>query len=162
MSMPPGCLSLSIARDVPPLTFERCGALSLGYQSRRLLSAGRRTAQAQMWMVLSCRLTMRLSDAGLRRRQTKPIYPDHRPSPWLTVEAPRDRSNRLLACSVRICADLNKPILNKQRAGVFAMVKVLAILAGMEPYLPFSGKIGFTWTQQIGRASCRERVLIRV
>src|ERR1700733_13630670 len=27
-------------------------------------------------------LTMRLSDAGLRRPQTKLIYPHHRPSPW--------------------------------------------------------------------------------
>jgi hypothetical protein len=37
-----------------------------------------------------CRLTMRLSDAGLRSRQTKLIYPDHRPSPWLIeVSAPR-------------------------------------------------------------------------
>src|ERR1700722_4146265 len=33
------------------------------------------------------RLTMRLSDAGLRRRQTKPIYPDHRPPPWPTEDA---------------------------------------------------------------------------
>jgi hypothetical protein len=41
-------------------------------------------------------LTMRLSDAGLRQRQTKPLYPNHRPPPWLTEDAPRDRSNRLL------------------------------------------------------------------
>jgi hypothetical protein len=35
-------------------------------------------------------LTMRLSDAKLRRRQTKLRYPDHRPSPWLTnAAAPR-------------------------------------------------------------------------
>jgi hypothetical protein len=39
---------------------------------------------------------MRLSDAGLRRRPTKPIYPDHRPPPWLNEDAARDRSNRLL------------------------------------------------------------------
>ena len=39
---------------------------------------------------------MRLSDAGLRRRQTKLIYPDHRSPPWLTEDATRDRSNRLL------------------------------------------------------------------
>ena len=43
-----------------------------------------------------CDLTMRLSDAGFRRRRTKLIYPDHRPPPWLTEDAPRDRSNRLL------------------------------------------------------------------
>jgi hypothetical protein len=42
-------------------------------------------------------LTMRLSDAGLRRRPTKLIYPHHRLPPWLNEDAPRDRSNRLLA-----------------------------------------------------------------
>jgi hypothetical protein len=41
-------------------------------------------------------LTMRLSDAGLRRRETKALYLDHRPPPWLTEDAPRDRSNRVL------------------------------------------------------------------
>jgi hypothetical protein len=30
---------------------------------------------------------MRLSDAGLRRRQTKLLYPNHRPPPWLTEDA---------------------------------------------------------------------------
>src|ERR1035438_3687126 len=39
---------------------------------------------------------MRLSDAGLRQRKTKAVYPDHRLPPWLTEDAPRDRSNRLL------------------------------------------------------------------
>src|SRR6202035_1526713 len=39
---------------------------------------------------------MRLSDAGLRCRQTKVLYPDHRLPPWLTEDATRDRSNRLL------------------------------------------------------------------
>ena len=29
---------------------------------------------------------MRLSDAGLRRRQTKLIYPNHRFPPWLTED----------------------------------------------------------------------------
>jgi hypothetical protein len=42
------------------------------------------------------RLTIRLSDAGARG-QTKLIYLDHRPPPWLTEGATRDRSNRLLA-----------------------------------------------------------------
>ena len=41
-------------------------------------------------------LTMRLSDAGLHQRQTKTLYPNHRLPPWLTEDAPRDRSNRLL------------------------------------------------------------------
>ena len=49
------------------------------------------------------RLTMRLSDAGLRQRRTKALYPNHRPSPWLIEDAPRDRSNRLLD-------DLRNPI----------------------------------------------------
>jgi hypothetical protein len=48
------------------------------------------------------RLTMRLSDAGLRCRQTKLIDPDHRLPPWLTEDATRDRSNRLLDA----CADI--------------------------------------------------------
>jgi hypothetical protein len=41
-------------------------------------------------------LTMRLSGAGLRRRQTKLIYPNHRLPPWLPKTRPRDRSNRWL------------------------------------------------------------------
>jgi hypothetical protein len=41
-------------------------------------------------------LTMRLSDAGLRRRPAKLIYPNHRLPPWFTEDATRDRSNRLL------------------------------------------------------------------
>jgi len=35
-------------------------------------------------------LTMRLSDAGLRRRKRKPIYPDHRFPPWPTEDATRE------------------------------------------------------------------------
>jgi hypothetical protein len=35
-------------------------------------------------------ITIRLSDAGERQRPTKLIYPNHRPSPWLTeAAAPR-------------------------------------------------------------------------
>jgi hypothetical protein len=30
---------------------------------------------------------MRLSDAGLRQRQTKLLYPGHRPAPWLTKDS---------------------------------------------------------------------------
>ena len=44
----------------------------------------------------SWNLTMRLSDAGLRQRQTKAVYLNHRFPPWLTEDATRDRSNRLL------------------------------------------------------------------
>jgi hypothetical protein len=32
-------------------------------------------------------LEMRLSDAGLRRRQTKLVYLNHRLPPWLTEDA---------------------------------------------------------------------------
>lgn len=39
---------------------------------------------------------MRLSDAGMRERQTKLIYPHHRPTPWPIRAAARDLSNRLL------------------------------------------------------------------
>ncbi len=42
------------------------------------------------------RLTSRLSDAGLRCRPTKLIYPNHRPPPWTTEDTPRDRSKQLL------------------------------------------------------------------
>ena len=39
---------------------------------------------------------MRLSDAGMRQRQMQLIYANHRPPLWLTEDAARDRSNRLL------------------------------------------------------------------
>jgi hypothetical protein len=38
---------------------------------------------------------------GLRYRQTKALYPNHRSTPWLTEDAPRDRSNRLLEDAAR-------------------------------------------------------------
>ena len=47
---------------------------------------------------LSMHLTIRLSDAGMRYWQTKLLYPNHRSPPWLTEDATRDRSNRLLDC----------------------------------------------------------------
>jgi hypothetical protein len=46
-------------------------------------------------------LTIRLSDAGLRYRQTKLLYPDHRLPPWLACDATRDRSNRLLENTIK-------------------------------------------------------------
>jgi hypothetical protein len=39
---------------------------------------------------------MKLSDAVMRCGPTKLIYPNHRLPPWLTEDATRDRSNRLL------------------------------------------------------------------
>src|ERR1700722_10321078 len=42
-------------------------------------------------------LTMRLSEAWISRRQTKPFYyPNHRLPPWLIEDATGNRSNRLL------------------------------------------------------------------
>ena len=47
--------------------------------------------------MLPWRLTNRLSDAGMRQRPTKLIYPDYRlPSLAHRRHYPRDRSNRLL------------------------------------------------------------------
>jgi hypothetical protein len=37
-----------------------------------------------------------LSDAGFHQRQAKALYPNHRLPFWLTEDATRDRSNRLL------------------------------------------------------------------
>jgi len=48
---------------------------------------------------------MRLSDAGLRQRQTKALYFNHQPPPWLTEDATRDRSNRLLGEAPRAQAN---------------------------------------------------------
>jgi hypothetical protein len=61
---------------------------------------------------------MRLSDAGLRRRQTKLLYLDHRPPPWLTEDATRDRSNRLLDSSADgdRCATLKRSRLRRYLA----------------------------------------------
>jgi hypothetical protein len=39
---------------------------------------------------------MRLSDAQLRRRQTEPLYANHRLPPTFNEDATRVRSNRLL------------------------------------------------------------------
>ena len=39
---------------------------------------------------------MILGDAGLRQRQTKAVNPHYPIPPWLTKDATRDRSNRLL------------------------------------------------------------------
>jgi hypothetical protein len=60
-------------------------------QQRVLRPANTEEVSSSSW-----HLTMRLSDAGLRCRQSKLLYPDHRSPPWPIVDAPRDRSNRLL------------------------------------------------------------------
>src|SRR5579863_4198079 len=58
---------------------------------------------------IRCRLTTRLSDAGLRRHPPKLVYPNHRLPPWLTEDATRDRSSRGLDGSAdgSHCATLN-------------------------------------------------------
>jgi hypothetical protein len=50
---------------------------------------------------------MRLSDAGLRRRQTKQLYPNHRLPPSPNEDTPRDRSNRLLEDAARSTQAIN-------------------------------------------------------
>jgi hypothetical protein len=52
---------------------------------------------------------MRLSDADARR-ETKVLDPDHRLPPWLTEDATRDRSNRLLD---HVAMDINDPKMPK-------------------------------------------------
>ena len=49
-------------------------------------------------------LTMRLSDAGLRRHQTKAVYPDHRLPPWPNGDA----APRSLQPIVRVYANAKK------------------------------------------------------
>jgi len=68
------------------MAFTRCDDPDTGAQAE----------EPSIALVQGWHLTMRLSDAGLRRHPTKLIYPDRRPSPWLIEDAPRDRSNRLL------------------------------------------------------------------
>jgi hypothetical protein len=56
-------------------------------------------------------LSLRLSDAGLRRRTTRLLYSNHRLPPWLNGDAPRDRSNRLsdaLPCAFKSRESLDR------------------------------------------------------
>ena len=56
-------------------------------------------------------LTMRLSDVGLRRRQTKLLYPNHRPPPWLIEDA----TPRSLEPGVRLPRDACIEAASQQR-----------------------------------------------
>ena len=47
----------------------------------------------------------------MRQRQMKLIYANHRPPPWLTEDAARDRSNRLLGVTMR--ASSNYDVCNR-------------------------------------------------
>jgi len=84
------------------------GATATG--TARSQRRARRSTQAHHVCFPSWHLTMRLSDAGLRQRQTKALYLNHRLPPWLTEDAPRDRSNRLLDGSADSdrCANLKR------------------------------------------------------
>src|ERR1700733_8475686 len=62
------------------------------------------------------RLTMRLSDAGLRRHQAKLIYPHHRPPPWPNEgAAPRSLEpivrchNHLSPCALAAATERSSP-----------------------------------------------------
>ncbi len=69
---------------------------------------------------------MRLSDAGLRQRQTKLIYPNHRFPPWPNEAAARDRSNRLLEAMRRSHNRTNQHntvVLNKLHGRIAAQAR---------------------------------------
>ena len=53
-------------------------------QRRSAITPLRDIARGKLASSFITGLTMRLSDGGLRQRQTKLIYPDHRLPPWLT------------------------------------------------------------------------------
>src|SRR5579859_7325790 len=57
---------------------------------------------------------MRLSDARLHQRQTKALYLNHRSPPWLTEDATRDRSNRLLGDCIPMKHRRQKPPVKKR------------------------------------------------
>src|SRR5260221_13052802 len=61
------------------------------HQARTYAAATTRRDKTRERLSVIERLTMRLSDAGLRRRQTKLVYPDHRSPPSLTEGAPAAR-----------------------------------------------------------------------
>src|SRR5580658_1383875 len=88
-------------------------------------------------------LTMRLSDAGLRRRPTKLIYPNHPPPPLLSEAAARDRSSRFLAVCRRIflrnnCGDAVSPGVYRQGFCRFRQLPEIEI--GGSEYLAASFK----------------------
>jgi hypothetical protein len=80
----------------------------------------------ELEVTLRCRRTMRLSDAGLRRRKTKLICPDHRPLLGSPKTRPRDRSNRLLDVS------RTKVNLNAIRNDSVQLYRAAGSLAGAE------------------------------
>src|ERR1700742_1810185 len=69
-------------------------------QARNSNNARYAAASNTLVASLRIRLTIRLSDAGLRQRQTELLNPNHRPSPWPTEDAgSRARSSRLLGAN---------------------------------------------------------------
>ena len=77
---------------------------------------------------------MRLSDAGLRQRQSKALDPNHRPPPWLTEDTPRDRSNRLLGADLA-ATRIVQPII--------AMATEIISLKWAPPH--FDGRLAAMW-----------------
>jgi hypothetical protein len=88
---------------------------------------------------------MRLSDAGLHQRQTKALYLNHRLPPWLTEDAPRDRSNRLLDHTPRIgvsCRYLDGDCLRTLRANKNPTAVMAISVVAMAPKNHSQGGVG--------------------
>jgi hypothetical protein len=64
-----------------------------------------------------------LSDAGLHQRQTKALYPNHRLPPWLTEDATRDRSNRLLGITSSRLAPTLQRMVDRHQHRIFDIRK---------------------------------------
>src|SRR5580692_8563898 len=101
---------------------------------------------------------MRLSDAGLRQRQTKTLYPNHRLPPWLTEDAPRDRSNRLLGSRGYPNQALNMPEQGAHRSQFCHYVSCVAGGAkGLEGTSPSHITEGHCWN--VGGAQITRNVI---
>jgi hypothetical protein len=84
-------------RARPTLQSQRCPSAEtpgfLGQRKLRVQWARRKVLRMRpsvglkMPLTLTWPLTMRLSDAGLRQRQTKALYSNHRLPPWLTEDS---------------------------------------------------------------------------
>src|ERR1700733_11817341 len=91
---------------------------------------------------------MRLSDAGLHRRQTKALYPNHRPTPWPNEDvAPRSlepivRPDYAITMAHR-CATLNLAASkrNSQSNARSSSPSALIALAASSESIPFRSVI---------------------
>jgi hypothetical protein len=79
--------SIGFAQRVGSNNYPKIGVLRYGNEfgggARRVGTSAARENRIRAVSVILRSLTIRLSDAGLRRRQTKLFYPIHRLSPWL-------------------------------------------------------------------------------